>query len=109
MMEWMLALSALTALAATGFAVVGTLWLKKLREAVSTTLTESARQQVNTAQRLGEALGRLQKQHRDYEKQLQNLTQANMRLRQDIHAIASKIDHDEHERLHLPQPDRLLH
>jgi len=108
MMEWVLALSTLTALAATGFAVVGTLWLKKLREAVSTTLSETARQQVRTAQRLGEALGHLQKQHRDYEKQLHNLTQANIRLRQDISALLSRIEHSEREQS-APQPERILH
>jgi TolA-binding protein len=108
MVEWVMMLSAATAIAATGFAVVGVLWLKKLRETVSSTLSETARQQVHTAQRLSEALGHLQKQQRNYDQQLQNLTQANIRLRQDITAMASRLEHNEREQ-HTPQADRILH
>ncbi len=108
MFYWLIVLAAVTALAATTFTVIAVLWLKKLRETVSVTLTESAGQQIRTAQRLSEALGQMQKQQRTYEQQLQNLAQANMRLRQDLTSVTSRLEHNEREH-NVNLADRTLH
>lgn len=93
MQEWMLVFSAVTGLSAAGFVVVAVLWLRKLRETVSQALTESANQQVQTAQRFSEAIAQVQKQQRGYEQQLQTLAQANAQLRQGLVSVASQLQH----------------
>ena len=93
MQNLILAFAAVTALSATGFVVVAVLWLRKLRETVSQALTESASQQVHTAQRLGESIAQVQKQQRGYEQQLQTLAQANAQLRQGLVSVASQLQH----------------
>lgn len=93
MLEWIFVFAAAVALAATGFVAVAVLWLRKLRETVSAALTEAANQQVRTAQRLSEAVAQVQKQQRSYDQQLQNLAQANMRLRQELASVAHKLEH----------------
>lgn len=108
LVEWVLAFAAFTALAATGFVVVAVLWLKKLRETVSTTLGETAGQQIRTAQRLSEAIGQTQKQQQQHEQRLQTLLQANMRLRQDLSTIIARMETNERERQSQPD-DRTLH
>jgi DNA anti-recombination protein RmuC len=93
MQEWLLALAAVTAFSATCFTLVAVLWLRKLRESVSTALAESANQQVRTAQRLSDALAQVQKQQRGYEQQLQLLSQANTQLRQGLVNVATRLEH----------------
>jgi hypothetical protein len=97
MQEWILAFAAVTAFSATGFVVVAVLWLRKLRETVSTALAESASQQVRTAQRLGDALAQVQKQQRGYEQQLHLLSQANSQLRQGLVSVATRLEHSQVE------------
>ncbi len=105
---WVLALAVSTALVATGFVVVAVLWLKKLRQTVASALSEAAHQQVRVAQRLSENVGQVQKQQRNLEQQMQNLVQANVKLRQDVAAIATRVEHSERE--HFPMPmDRTVH
>ena len=93
MQDWILTFAAVTGLSVTGFVVVAALWMRKLRETVSNALTESANQQVQTAQRFSEALAQVQKQQRGYEQQLQTLAQANAQLRQGLVSIASQLQH----------------
>jgi DNA anti-recombination protein RmuC len=91
--EGLLALIAVTAFSAAGFMVVAVLWLRKLRDTVSSSLAEAANQQVRTAQRLGESLSQVQKQQRTYEQQLQLLSQANTQLRQGLVSMATRLEH----------------
>ena len=93
MQEWLLALIAVTAFSVTGFMVMAVLWLRKLRETVASSLAEAANQQVRTAQRLSESLGQVQKQQRNYEQQLQLLSQANTQLRQGLVSMATRLEH----------------
>ena len=105
---WVLLLAVSTTLAATGFVVVAVLWLKKLRQTVQTAMGDIASQQVLNAQRLSETIGQLQKQQRTLETQIQNLAQANDRLRQDMTAIATRVEHSERE-MAQSSSARILH
>jgi len=91
--DWILAFAAVTSLSATGFVVVAVLWLRRLRETVSVALAEAANQQVRNAQRLSDSLAQVQKQQRNYEQQLQLLSQANTQLRQGLVSVATRLDH----------------
>jgi glycosyltransferase A (GT-A) superfamily protein (DUF2064 family) len=91
MQDLVLIFSAITGVSAAGFVIVAVLWLRKLRETVSSALTESANQQVQTARRFSDALAEVQKQQRGYEQQLQNLAQANSQLRQGLVNVASQL------------------
>ncbi len=93
MQIWILAFAAVTSISATGFVVVAVLWMRKLRETVSSALAEAANQQVRTAQRLSDALAHVQKQQRNYDQQLQLLAQANTQLRQGLATVATRLDH----------------
>lgn len=84
--------AAVSAVSATGFIVVAALWLRRLRETVSAALTEAARQQVRTAQRLEETVAQVQKQQHGYEQQLQILSQANAQLRQGLVTVANRLE-----------------
>jgi hypothetical protein len=95
MQEWLYTLVAITAVSATCFMVVGALWLRRLRETVSSALAEAANQQVRTSQRLSDALAQVQKQQRGYEQQLQLLSQANTQLRQGLVSVATRLDHSQ--------------
>ncbi len=95
MQDWIIAFAAVTAVSVTGFVVVAVLWLRKLRETVSTALAETANQQVRTAQRLGDALSHVQKQQQNYEQQLQNLAQAGLRLRQELVNVSARLEHNQ--------------
>jgi hypothetical protein len=92
MLEWIVVLAAVSALSATGFIVVAVMWLCKLRETVSVTLAEAARQQVHTTQRLSDAIAHMQKQQRGQEQQLQILSQSNTQLRQGLVTVANRLD-----------------
>ncbi len=106
MQDWIIGFTAITALSATGFVVVAVLWLKRLRETVSSALAEAANQQVRTAQRLGDALAQLQKQQHNYDQQLHNLAQAGLRLRQELVNVTAKLEHNQAE---APRGDQTLH
>ena len=93
MQELILGFAAITGLSAAGFVVVAVLWLKKLRETVSSALTESATQQVQTARRFSEAIAEVQKRQSDFEDQLQALSQANNQLRQGLVTVATQLQH----------------
>jgi len=96
MSEWVITVfTAATGLSATGFVVIAILWLKRLRETVSTALTEAANQQVRTSQRLGEAIAQLQKQQQHNEQQLQTLAQAGLRLRQELVNMSTRLEHNQ--------------
>lgn len=106
MQDWIVVLTAVTATSVTGFVVVAVLWLRKLREAVSATLAESANQQVRTAQRLSEALAQVQKQQHNYDQQLQNLAQANVQLRQGLLNVATRLENSQSD---ATRGDHTLH
>lgn len=97
MQDWIVIFAAITAVSATGFVVVAVMWLRKLRETVSTSLAEAANQQVRTAQRLGDALAQVQKQQHNYDQQLQNLAQAGLRLRQEIVNVNARLESNQAE------------
>lgn len=107
-MNLILLLSVVTALSAGAFAFVAALWLKKLRQSVSATLTESARLQIRAAQRIGETLGHMQNQQKLFEQQLQKLAEAHLKLRHDLNIVATRVAHDAMNEA-KPQPDRILH
>jgi hypothetical protein len=95
MLVWIIAFAGTIAIAAVTFVAVAVLWLRKLRETVSKALTESANQQIRTAQRLGEAVALVQKQQRAYEQQLHNLAQASLKLRQELTTVATRLEHSD--------------
>lgn len=89
---WMFLFAGTTALSAAGFVCVAVIWLRKLRETVSATLSESAGQQVLTAQRMSETIAHLQKQQDGYNQQIQALAQASLRLQQELSLVANRIE-----------------
>lgn len=93
MQEWILGFAAVTGFSVVCFMAVAVLWLKRLRDTVSIALTESANQQVQTSQRFSEAIAQVQKQQRNFETQLQNLTQSNTQLRQGLVSVATQLQH----------------
>ncbi len=107
MLEWIVIFAGATAIAAAIFVGAAVMWLRKLRETVSAALNEAADQQLRTAQRLGEAIGQVQKQQRNYEQQLQNLAQAGMKLRQEIATVVNRIEHSDGDA--ALRGDRTLH
>ncbi len=93
--DWFVICAAVTAFSLTGFAVVAALWLRRLRESVSAALTESANQQIRTAQRLSDAMDTIQKQQRQHEQQVHTLAQAGLRLRQELVNVSNRLDHSQ--------------
>lgn len=98
-----------TALAALGFVAFAVFWLRRLRDTLSLTLGETAGHQIRSSQRFGETLAQMLKQMRLYEQRLQTLTEANIRMRQDLNELAGKLDHAEREQQEPPAGSRLLH
>jgi len=94
---WVISFIASTAFASIGFVVVAILWLKKLRETLSCTLAETAGQQVRNAQHVSKTLSEIQLHQELYEQRLQTLTEANIRMRQDLNEITNKIALSESE------------
>lgn len=97
-----------TTFAAIGFVAVAVLWLKKLRDTVSTALGETAGQQLRSNQRITETLTKLQQQQDHYEQKLQVLGEVNARLRKDIRQLADK-DGSSEDTLKPRMHSRLLH
>ena len=93
MQDIILSFAAITAISVTGFVLVAVLWLRKLRDSVSTALTESANQQVLTAKRFAESLAEVQKQQRHFEQQVHQLVQSNSQLRQGLVNVATQLQH----------------
>ena len=103
MSPWIVAFAGVTAVSVTAFVVVAVLWLRKLRETVSKALAEAAEQQLSTAKKLSDSLTNVQKQQRTTEQQLHNLAQAGLKLRQELTAVSTRLEHSE-----LPG-DRTVH
>ena len=82
-----------------GFVAVSVFWLRKLRETVSSALTEAAGQQIRSTQRLNESISRLQKQQDTYNQQIQVLAQAGLRLQQEISTVTSRLDNNQAEQV----------
>ena len=105
----MIAFAGMTAIAALTFVAVVVLWLRKLRQTVAAALSQSANQQMHTMQRLGEAIAQVQNHQKTYEQQLHNLAQAGVKLRQELTAVAQRV-----EQQHAANPgdlhgDRTVH
>ena len=81
-----------TALSAVGFVCVAVLWLRKLRETVSSALAEAASQQIRTAQRLNDSIAEVKKQQDSYNRQINVLAQAGMRLQQELSNVTNRLD-----------------
>ncbi|MGB9151515.1 MAG: hypothetical protein WCD70_00315 [Alphaproteobacteria bacterium] len=90
--EWIYLFAGAIALSAAGFVFVAVIWLRKLRETVSTALTEGAGQQIRTAQRLNQSIAQLQKQQDNYTQQINVLAQAGVRLQQELSSISNRLD-----------------
>lgn len=105
---WAIAFIASTGIAAAGFVVVAVLWLKRLRETLASALGETASQQIRTAQRLSEALASLQRQQNLSQQRLQTLTEANIRMRQELNDLAGKVEMTDRDQQITP-PSRLIH
>jgi len=106
MLIWIVAFSGTIAISAAAFVAVAVIWLRKLRMTVLMTFAETAAHQVRTAQKLGDAVGQLQKQQRTYEQQLHNLAQANLKLRQELTSVAHQLEQADLEAL---RGDRTVH
>lgn len=94
---------------AVGAVVVCAAWLKKLRRSLTNALNDAANQQIRTAQRLADAITTIQRQQKMYEQQLQNLAQANMRLKQDMALVAQRLGRNETAQRTDMATDRILH
>lgn len=105
---WAATLIASTLLAAAGFVVVAVLWLRKLRDALAATLGENAGTQIRTTQRLTMTIDQLLHRQELYEKRLLTLTEANIKMRQDLNLLAERVALGEGEAGQPPR-DRLLH
>jgi hypothetical protein len=92
MAHLVLILSLTTAVSAAGFVVIAVLWLKKLREAVSTAIGETAHQQIRAAQNLGDSISKMQKQLRLHDQQFQTLALSHSRIKHDLESIAGRMD-----------------
>ncbi|MDR3450576.1 MAG: hypothetical protein P4M15_12690 [Alphaproteobacteria bacterium] len=90
-------LAAISAGSAIGFVVVALMWMKKLRDTVSASLAEAAGQQIRTSKRLNESLAEVQKQQESYNRQIQVLAQAGMRLQQELSNVANRIENTQGE------------
>jgi len=108
MTEWAIAFIISTGLAAAGFVVVAVLWLKKLRETLGLALGETAGHQVRSAQRLSETIATLQRQQHLSDQRLQTLTEANIRMRQELNELAGKVELTEREQI-SNLPSRMIH
>jgi predicted nucleic acid-binding Zn-ribbon protein len=86
-----------TALSAVGFVSVAVVWLLKLRQTVSSALTEAAGQQIRMAQRLNESLAEVQKQQENYNRQIHVLAQAGLRLQQELSHVTNRLDNTQSE------------
>ncbi len=106
---WVIAFVASTALAAAGFVVVAVLWLKKLRDALAGALGDASAQQLRTSQRFGETIAQMQRKQQLYEQRLTTLTEANIRMRQELNLIAGKIEVAEHAEKSPASSSRMLH
>lgn len=95
--EWMGLFAGAVALSAAGFVTVAVIWLRKLRETVSSALTEAAGQQIRTAQRLSEAIAQVQKQQDNYTQQIHILAQAGVRLQHELSNITHRLDNSQTE------------
>ncbi|MFA6280199.1 MAG: hypothetical protein WC612_05360 [Bdellovibrionales bacterium] len=105
---WGLVFVISTGAAACAFVVVAVLWLKKLRETLAVTLGETASQQIKTAQRLSDTLASLERQQQRYEQRLETLTEASLRMRQDINHLDGRLEMTERD-LNPSSTPRLLH
>ncbi len=89
--EWLFLFAGAVALSAIGFVCVAVIWLRKLHDTVSVALSEAAKQQINTAQRMSDAIAQVQKQQDNYNQQIQMLAQAGLRLQREISNVSSRI------------------
>lgn len=105
---WGIALIVSSLLAATGFVVVAVLWLRKMRDALATTLGETAGTQFRTVQRLTQTIDQLLHRQELYEKRLCTLTEANIKMRQDLNVLAARVALSEGDAAQPPQ-GRVLH
>jgi DNA anti-recombination protein RmuC len=90
--QWVILFAGATALSAVGFVFVAVLWLRKLRETLSNALAEAAGQQIRTTQRLNESIAEVQKQQDSYNRQINVLAQAGMRLQQELSNVSNRLD-----------------
>ncbi|MBI1272586.1 MAG: hypothetical protein GC131_00670 [Alphaproteobacteria bacterium] len=109
MNELLTTLALFTTFTAIGAGVMCVLWLQKLRRALAKALNEATNQQIRTTQRLADAVSAVQRQQKMYEQQLHNLAQANMRLRQEVVAVAQRVERGESENRADNGSDRILH
>ena len=109
MTEWAIAFIASTALAAIGFVVVAVLWLKKLRDTLSLALGETAGQQIRSSQRISETISALQRRQQLSEQRLQTLTEANIRMRQELNELAGKVELTDRDQPTSTLPSRMIH
>lgn len=89
---WSLVFMASTAFAALGFVVVAVLWLRKLRETISTALGETAGQQLRSSQILHDKITHLQTQQMLHKDRLEDLTAANNQLRKELGQLAGRVN-----------------
>lgn len=105
---WVVTLLASTVLAAAGFVVVAVLWLRKLRDALATTVGENTGNQIRSTQRLAMTVEQLLHRQELYEKRLLTLTDANIKMRQDLNLLAERLALSEGDTPTKPR-DRILH
>ena len=97
--EWLFLFAGATALSAVGFVVAAVFWLRKLRETVLASLSETAGQHIRTAQHLSESIAGLQKKQDNCSQQIQTLAQAGLRLQQEISSVSNRLSSTQTESL----------
>lgn len=90
MTDWIFLSALIAAASSLGFAALALLWLRRTKKMLRTVLGETAMHQVNTANRLSEAIRRLQIQNQDYGEQIVVLSRACQQLRQDIQTLNAR-------------------
>lgn len=105
---WLAALILSSFLALAGLAALAALWLRKVREALALSFSETAGSQFRTIQRLTATIDQLLHRQELYEKRLLTLTEANIKMRQDLNLLAERLASAENEQRPAPAP-RLLH
>lgn len=102
----LMAMLALTALGMTvGVIAAAAMFVRRQRQALMRALEDNNRQQAEAMQQMVAALTAAQQRQRQSEQQMQSLAQAALRLRQDLTALAQRVERGQTD----TATDRVLH
>ena len=110
MTESILILALLTAISATSFVVLASIWFKKLRTTVETTLQETVNQQIKSVDLLDGNVKKIQEKQNLLEQQLHILAMATSKIQQDYAKLTIQIEPTEPEDTQRhPPADKTVH